>query len=147
MRDLAWPSVKLLAPATGAAGLFSLGDFTAGVCATATDVVSAGTPTRHEVGSSVWQVFEGDGSVVLGGVEHKLGTGDLFAVPSWVPWSLHAGTQFDLFRFSDAPVIERLNFAREGIVDDQAVVDAIDANKLHAYALQETASPVDEELA
>jgi D-3-phosphoglycerate dehydrogenase len=26
-----------------------------------------------------------------------------------------------------------LNFAREGIVDDQAVVDAIDANKLHAY--------------
>jgi D-3-phosphoglycerate dehydrogenase len=26
-----------------------------------------------------------------------------------------------------------LNFAREGIVDDQAVVDAIDAGKIHAY--------------
>ena len=32
----------------------------------------ADTPTRHEVGSSVWQVFEGDGVVVLGGVEHPV---------------------------------------------------------------------------
>jgi gentisate 1,2-dioxygenase len=70
------------------------------------------TVARHEVGSSVWQVFDGEGSVVLGDTETALQTGDLFVVPSWVPWSLHAGTQFDLFRFSDAPVMERLNFAR-----------------------------------
>ena len=70
------------------------------------------TAARHEVGSSVWQVFEGAGAVVLGDAEYPLEAGDLFVVPSWVPWSLHAGTQFDLFRFSDAPVIERLNFAR-----------------------------------
>jgi len=49
---------------------------------------------------------------VLGGAEYTLETGDLFVVPSWVPWSLHAANQFDLFRFSDAPVMERLNFAR-----------------------------------
>ena len=72
----------------------------------------AGTPTRHEVGSSVWQVFEGEGSVTLGGTTHVLHTGDLFSVPSWVPWSLAADTQFDLFRFNDGPIIERLGFAR-----------------------------------
>ena len=34
------------------------------------------TPSRHEVGSSVWQVFEGRGSVVLGETEHALEKGD-----------------------------------------------------------------------
>ena len=72
----------------------------------------AATPVRREVGSTVFQVFEGKGSVVLGGVEHALDIGDLFVVPSWVPWSLQAETQFDLFRFSDAPIMERLHFAR-----------------------------------
>ena len=67
---------------------------------------------RHEVGSSVWQVFEGTGSVVLGDTEHALEKGDLFVVPSWVPWSLRADTEFDLFRFNDGPVIDRLGFTR-----------------------------------
>jgi gentisate 1,2-dioxygenase len=67
---------------------------------------------RHEVGSSVWQVFEGSGHVVLGDTTHRLEKGDLFVVPSWVPWSLQAETEFDLFRFSDGPIIERLGFER-----------------------------------
>ncbi|MDL2410526.1 cupin domain-containing protein [Rhizobium calliandrae] len=70
------------------------------------------TPPRREVGSSVFQVFNGGGSVVLAGTEHKLDIGDLFVVPSWVAWSLQAETSFDLFRFSDAPIMERLGFAR-----------------------------------
>jgi gentisate 1,2-dioxygenase len=70
------------------------------------------TAPRHEVGSSVWQVFEGTGSVVLDGVTHPLEKGDLFVVPSWVRWSLEAEGKFDLFRFSDAPIVERLNFGR-----------------------------------
>lgn len=70
------------------------------------------TPTRREVGSSVFQVFEGSGSVVLGGQETTLDVGDLFVVPSWVPWSLQAETSFDLFRFSDAPIMERLHVDR-----------------------------------
>ncbi|MCJ1675476.1 cupin domain-containing protein [Rathayibacter sp. VKM Ac-2929] len=72
----------------------------------------ASTAIRHEVGSAVWQVFEGSGTVVLGDQEHRLTTGDLFTVPSWVPWSLHADSQFDLFRFTDGPLIERLGFGR-----------------------------------
>jgi gentisate 1,2-dioxygenase len=70
------------------------------------------TPARREVGSSVWQVFEGRGAVVLNGIEHHVETGDLFVVPSWVSWSLQAENQFDLFRFSDAPIVERLHFDR-----------------------------------
>ncbi len=70
------------------------------------------TPARQEVGSTVFQVFEGRGAVVVDGVEHALDIGDLFVVPSWISWSLQAETQFDLFRFSDAPIMERLGFAR-----------------------------------
>ena len=70
------------------------------------------TPVKREVGSSVFQVFAGQGAIDLNGENHKLDTGDLFVVPSWVAWSLEAEGQFDLFRFSDAPIIERLNFAR-----------------------------------
>ena len=74
------------------------------------------TRTRREVGSSVWQVFEGTGTITLGEETHQLAKGDLFVVPSWVTWSLQADgatdNTFDLFRFSDAPVVERLNFDR-----------------------------------
>lgn len=70
------------------------------------------TPARREVGSSVFQAFDGQGAVTLNGSEHRLDKGDLFVVPSWVAWSLKADSQFDLFRFSDAPIMERLNFAR-----------------------------------
>jgi gentisate 1,2-dioxygenase len=70
------------------------------------------TAARQEVGSSVFQVFEGRGAVVLNGETHSLEKGDMFVVPSWVSWSLQSETRFDLFRFSDAPIIERLHFMR-----------------------------------
>jgi gentisate 1,2-dioxygenase len=77
------------------------------------------TPNRREVGSTVFQVFEGEGAVELAGQAHKLEIGDMFVIPSWVPWSLEAETQFDLFRFSDAPIMERLHFMRT-MIDGQA---------------------------
>jgi gentisate 1,2-dioxygenase len=70
------------------------------------------TKARQEVGSSIFQVFQGTGHVTLNGEAHRLEMGDMFVVPSWVPWSLQAETGFDLFRFSDAPIMERLNFMR-----------------------------------
>jgi gentisate 1,2-dioxygenase len=70
------------------------------------------TATRRDVGSSVFQVFDGRGAVVMSGVTHRVEKGDIFVIPSWVTWSLQAETQFDLFRFSDAPIIERLHFDR-----------------------------------
>lgn len=60
----------------------------------------------------MFQVFEGRGRVVLGGKSHDLDKGDMFVVPSWISWSLEAKTGFDLFRFSDAPIMERLGFMR-----------------------------------
>jgi len=56
--------------------------------------------------------------VVLNGETHRLDIGDMFVVPSWVQWSLEAETQFDLFRFSDAPIMERLNFGRTHVEQD-----------------------------
>ncbi len=70
------------------------------------------SPGQRDVGSSVFQVFDGNGAVTLNGTRHPLERGDIFVVPSWISWSLEAETGFDLFRFSDAPIMERLGFMR-----------------------------------
>ncbi len=70
----------------------------------------------QEVGSSVWQVFEGTGSVTVGAgstaVRHEVERGDVFVVPSWSPVRIVAASTLDLFMFSDAPVIEKLGLHR-----------------------------------
>ena len=67
----------------------------------------------REVGSSVMQVFDGSATVTVGEHRWVLERGDLFVVPSWQPWQVHAGDLgADVFRFSDAPVMERLGLAR-----------------------------------
>ena len=77
----------------------------------------AGTQSaeRRVVGTSVFQVFEGRGSVALNGETLALDTGDIFVAPSWIPYVLQAESQFDLFHFSDAPIFERLNFMRQQV--------------------------------
>lgn len=72
----------------------------------------AQTPARREVGSSVWQVFEGHGEIVVADNVWRVEKGDMVVVPSWEPFELRAETQLDLFKFSDAPIIERLHFDR-----------------------------------
>jgi gentisate 1,2-dioxygenase len=66
------------------------------------------TAGRREVGSSVFQVFEGRGVVRVGDEEWTVEHGDLFVVPSWQRLSIAAETQLDVFRFSDTPVSEAL---------------------------------------
>jgi gentisate 1,2-dioxygenase len=70
------------------------------------------TATRREVGSSVFQVFEGTGTIEVGDHRWEVERGDLFVVPSWQPFSAETGDGLDLFRFSDAPIIERLDMGR-----------------------------------
>jgi gentisate 1,2-dioxygenase len=74
----------------------------------------AATRTRREVGSSVFQVFDGRGTVRVGERVWTVGRGDLFVVPSWVPFGAQADgdTALDLFRFGDAPVFEALHAHR-----------------------------------
>jgi len=76
-------------------------------------------PVR-ETGSSVYQVFDGAGTVTVGDTTWSVTRGDLFVVPSWQPFSARsdAGTSdsdsgaLDLFRFSDAPIFEALHLDR-----------------------------------
>jgi gentisate 1,2-dioxygenase len=70
------------------------------------------TPRRRDVGSAAWQVFEGTGRVSVADQQWDVERGDVVVVPSWAEWSIEAGSQLDLFTFSDAPIIERLGFAR-----------------------------------
>jgi gentisate 1,2-dioxygenase len=73
--------------------------------------ISAGaaTLTTREVGSSVWQVFDGRGSVRLDDHSREIARGDVISVPSWCEVRMSADTELTLFRMSDAPIFERLN--------------------------------------
>ena len=84
--------------------------------------VRSGTETapRREAGSSVYQVFDGSGTVTVGDVSWSVTRGDLFVVPSWQPFSARSEASasdsdsgaLDLFRFSDAPIFEALHLQR-----------------------------------
>ncbi|HEX9338464.1 MAG TPA: cupin, partial [Pseudonocardiaceae bacterium] len=78
----------------------------------------ARTATRREVGSALWQVFDGDGRVRVGEHEWPVRPGDLVAVPTWAPLTFDADGALDLFRFSDTPIFERLHADRV-LVEDQ----------------------------
>ncbi|POM23174.1 Gentisate 1,2-dioxygenase [Actinomadura rubteroloni] len=100
-------AVRFTNPTTGADALTTI--------RTEMHRIAAGHRTApvRETGSSVWQVFEGTGTVRLDGDRTDLARGDLIAVPSWCEMSLRADTDLDLFRFGDAPIFERLNLARK----------------------------------
>lgn len=80
----------------------------------------AASVLRREVGSSVYQVFGGSGRVRVGDHQWDVARGDLFVVPSWLPFSAQAAAAasgpgapaLDLFRFSDAPIFEALHAHR-----------------------------------
>jgi len=84
--------------------------------------VSSGSETapRRDVGSSVFQVFDGSGTVTVGDSSWSVTRGDLFVVPSWQPFSARSEASpsdsdsgaLDLFRFSDAPIFEALHLHR-----------------------------------
>ena len=75
----------------------------------------AATHRSRTSASSVWQVFDGTGSVRLNDEEYPLERGDIIAVPAWTEFSLTAAGQLDLFTFSDAPVFEKLHLLRTEI--------------------------------
>jgi len=77
------------------------------------------TAPVRETGSSVYEVFDGSGTVTVGAATWSVTRGDLFVVPSWEPFSASSMASpsdsdsgaLDLFRFSDAPVFEALGLA------------------------------------
>ncbi|MEB3980075.1 cupin domain-containing protein [Mycobacterium sp. 663a-19] len=73
----------------------------------------ATTLTTREAGSSVWQVFDGTGSVILDDQRRDIERGDVFAVPSWCAFRLVGDAELTLFRMSDAPIFELLRLNRK----------------------------------
>ncbi|MBO9647623.1 MAG: cupin domain-containing protein [Variovorax sp.] len=70
---------------------------------------------RREVGSSVYQVFDGTGTVTVGERQWEVARGDMFVVPSWASFTVRASRDvpsLDLFRFGDAPIFEALHAHR-----------------------------------
>ena len=87
--------------------------------------IRSGTETapRRETGSSVYQVFAGAGRVRVGDFSWSVQRGDLFVVPSWAPLSIRSEASrsdsdsgaLDLFQFSDAPILTKLNLFRDRV--------------------------------
>ena len=72
----------------------------------------ASTATHADVGSSVWQVFDGDGTFELDGRAVATSRGRRRRGAVVVPDALDAArSALDVFVFSDAPVYEALNLA------------------------------------
>jgi gentisate 1,2-dioxygenase len=72
----------------------------------------ASTLPGREVGSSVFQVFDGEGSITIADTIWSVSTGDLFVLPSWQSVTATASSKgLDLFRFSDSPILESLNLS------------------------------------
>ena len=78
----------------------------------------ASSLTKREVGSSVFQVFDGQGTVTVGEHQWQVRRGDMFVVPSWTSFSARCdagATSLDLFRFSDTPIFEAVHAYRSQI--------------------------------
>ena len=78
----------------------------------------ASSLTKREVGSSVFQVFDGQGMVTMGESQWQVRRGDMFVVPSWTSFSARCdagATSLDLFRFSDTPIFEAVHAYRSQI--------------------------------
>ncbi|MEU3711192.1 cupin domain-containing protein [Streptomyces catenulae] len=84
--------------------------------------ITPGTETApyRETGSSVYQVFDGSGRITVGDRSWSVTRGDLFTVPSWQPLSVRSEASasdsdsgaLDLFQFSDAPILTKLDLFR-----------------------------------
>ena len=80
----------------------------------------ASSVVRREVGSSVYQVFDGSGTVKVADSSWAVKRGDMFVVPSWATFTATAEASpatdqcatLDLFRFSDTPIFEALHAHR-----------------------------------
>ena len=73
----------------------------------------ARTSSRRKTGSSVYVVYQGNGSSVINGERFDWGPGDFFVTPSWARVDHEASERADLFAISDRPVLQALHLYRE----------------------------------
>jgi gentisate 1,2-dioxygenase len=85
------------------------------------------TSTVRTTGSAIWVVYRGSGATVADGRRLRWGAGDMFVTPSWAAVDHEAADDADLFRLSDAPVLEALGLARSEKAGQQQDVLTDDA--------------------
>jgi gentisate 1,2-dioxygenase len=83
--------------------------------ATMVRLLPAGFATRAYRSSdgAVFLVLEGSGRVEVGGRTFDLAPHDVFVVPGWMAFTLHASDDLVLFSYSDRVAQEKLGFFRE----------------------------------
>ena len=83
--------------------------------ATMVRLLPSGFSTRPYQSSdgAVFLVLEGRGRAEIGTQSFELAPRDVFVVPGWMPYTLHATDDFVLFSYSDRVAQEKLGFFRE----------------------------------
>ena len=91
------------------------GDWAIPTMGTTIRLLPKGFATRPYRGSdsAVFIVAEGGGHVEAAGQRFDLRRGDVFTVPGWIPYTLHAEQPLVLFSFSDRAAQEKLGLFRE----------------------------------
>jgi len=72
----------------------------------------ARSPRRRETASSVYHVYAGTGSTIIGDTTVTWEQGDTIAIPAWMPFEHHAQDASYLFRFDDKPLLDALGYYR-----------------------------------
>lgn len=80
--------------------------------------------TRRKVGSSVYVVYRGTGSVVINGEDFEWAPGDIFVTPSWASVDFTADELAELFAISDRPVLDATGLYREETSSQQPIVSS-----------------------
>ena len=63
--------------------------------------------------STIFLCLEGSGRATIEGKDYEFGQNDVFVIPSWNTFRLHAEAETVLFSYSDRPVQKALGLWRE----------------------------------
>ncbi|WP_285032751.1 cupin domain-containing protein [Mycolicibacterium sp. lyk4-40-TYG-92] len=77
----------------------------------------ASSEPARQTGAQVFGVLNGSGHVDVEDQTFSLESGDIFVVPSWSTYLIHADAQLDVFVCSDAPVLQALSLFRQEILE------------------------------
>ena len=99
--------LRYVNPATGASPMPTIGAFA--------QSLPAGFETRsyRSTDGAVFACLEGEGTVEIGDKSFRFAENDVFVVPSWHAYRLHARRDTILFSFSDRPIQQALGLWRE----------------------------------
>jgi len=80
-------------------------------------LAGASSEPARQTGAQVFGVLNGSGHAGVEDQTFSLESGDIFVVPSWSTYLLHADTELDVFICSDAPVLQALSLFRQELLE------------------------------